>query len=603
MTMQDLYKGFKKVAEDDLKATLRHENGHELNIAKSGLSKKQKVQLEKLPLHQAQGTEEIQDPTERLQTQVDLEDKKLQQLQSEMQAAKEAGEPLVPQYSEAPAYQLKRQIEGEQPVGPIDYLVPNLTLTKPGEESLSGNEILKRRLEEQQARELDKQLQLQKPVLTQPELLKEEYEKQTTEGLAKQPAPSEAQLKQAAAPSAPTGMPREIIAPAKALTAEAVKVMAPDEVISSPYTSVMQKINAHNQMFMDSVKRKAAADEEFQRSMRNNTIDVNRVYHDMSTGRKIRTIIGMLLGGMAGGILRTENPLQKMLNEEIERDVNAQKQDKSDKMNLYKMHYERLGDEGMAHQQAANNLRQAALMEMEYAMGKLGPESQMGRLAIQSAANQLRLQNQQAISGIAALEQRKKIQGLINSGKTQNIDPSELVNFLVTDDGSKAKVLEEIRDAQNLSANANKILNLFDKAAEERGVGGHLKNFPGVWRRSEYANSLEQLLDPFFKDIAGQNREATKQATFKRIIPEFMDKEGDIPIKRKALIDWMRATQSAPVSKSYGLPLEKFSSTTWTDPTIEKENQFIDYAKRNLGNPDPIVQKRVNFIKNKYGLK
>ena len=160
---------------------------------------------------------------------------------------------------------------------------------------------------------------------------KEQYAPQVEQGLAAQPEPTQAELQQAQAPSQPEPQPIPPKAPAlerpgQALMSEAIKTMKPEEIISSPYTNVMQKINAHNQMYMDSIRKKAQADEEFQQQMRDKKIDPNRVYHDMSTGRKIRTIIGMLLGGMAGGILRTENPLQKMLNEEIERDVNLQKQ-------------------------------------------------------------------------------------------------------------------------------------------------------------------------------------------------------------------------------------------------------------------------------------
>jgi len=63
--MQDLYRGFKKVNEDEQRAVLKHENGHELVIAKSGISKKQKRALDKLPIHQAEGT-----PIEEEQPQV-----------------------------------------------------------------------------------------------------------------------------------------------------------------------------------------------------------------------------------------------------------------------------------------------------------------------------------------------------------------------------------------------------------------------------------------------------------------------------------------------------------------------------------------------------
>lgn len=581
--MQDLYKGFRKVAEDEGSATLKHENGHELNIAKSGLSKKHKIALEKLPLHQADGTQESADQqlseTDKLKQWSNQQSESLQDVGREIKQA--VAQDIVAGATENQPANFRQQLE---------LAHPNQTTPEFSAHSYAPKD----------------QLQTQSVLIPQEVPQVEQYAPQAEQQLA-EPQTTEPEIKQAEAPSAvdtqtlPPPTP-SIQAPGKTLMAEAVKVMTPEEIISSPNTNVMQKINAHNQMYLDSIKRKAAADDEFQQQMRDKKIDPNRVYHDMSTGRKIRTIIGMLLGGMSAGILRTENPLLKMLNEEIERDVNLQKQDKTDAINLFKVHYERLGDEGAAHQQAANNLRAAALMEMEIALGKLDPNSQMGRLAIQSAADTLRLQSQQARAGMAALEQRKKVMSMLNSGQMQNVDPAELVNILITDDGAKAKALEEIKDAQNLSANANKIINNFEKAAKDRGFYRSAKSV--VTREMpESVAVFEQSLDPFFKDIAGQNREATKRATFDRLTPGPWDSEADVLRKKEALINFMRATKAAPVSKSYGLDLDKFATTSWTDPSIERENQFIQYAKQNAKNPDPKVQQRVQFIQRKYGVK
>lgn len=585
--MQDLYKGFKKVSEDENSATLKHENGHELNIAKSGLSRKHKVALEKLPLHQADGTELGNGKTDDLSEVDKLKQWSNQQSENLQDVGREikqaVAQDIVAGATESQPETFRQQLELAHPSQPTPH---------PG---LSAHSYVPQQPLQTQSVLAPQEL----PELTQ-------YAPQAEQKLA-EPIATEPEIKQAEAPSAidtqtlPPPAP-SIQAPGKALMAEAVKTMTPEEVISSPSTNVMQKINAHNQMYLDAVKRRAAADDEFQQKMRDKQIDPNRVYHNMSTGRKIRTIIGMLLGGMSAGILRTENPLLKMLNEEIERDVNLQKQDKSDAMNLFKIHYERLGDEGAAHQQAANNLRSAALMEMEIALGKLDPNSQMGRLAIQSAADTLRLQSQQARAGMAALEQRKKVMSMLNSGQMQNVDPAELVNILITDDGAKAKALEEIKDAQNLSANANKILTAFDKAAKDRGLYRASKSF--VTREiPESVAVFEQSLDPFFKDIAGQNREATKRATFDRITPGGWDSEDDVLRKKEALINFMRATSAAPVSKSFGLDLDKFNKTTWTDPIVQKENMMKDFAKRNENNPNPTVQRNVRYIKNKYGIK
>lgn len=46
---------FKKIDEDEKSATLQHEGGHQLKIAKKGLSKEHQEELDKLPMHLAKG--------------------------------------------------------------------------------------------------------------------------------------------------------------------------------------------------------------------------------------------------------------------------------------------------------------------------------------------------------------------------------------------------------------------------------------------------------------------------------------------------------------------------------------------------------------------
>ena len=47
------FKGFKKVADDQEKATLQHPDGHQIHLVKSVISPKLRHQLNKLPLHQS----------------------------------------------------------------------------------------------------------------------------------------------------------------------------------------------------------------------------------------------------------------------------------------------------------------------------------------------------------------------------------------------------------------------------------------------------------------------------------------------------------------------------------------------------------------------
>jgi len=87
----------------------------------------------------------------------------------------------------------------------------------------------------------------------------------------------------------------------------------------------------------------------------NGHIDPNHFHDSMSTGQKIRTAIGMLLGGMGSGITHTENPVMKWMNQQVDRDIEAQKS----KVNSIYQHYNnQLGDAN-----AAEHFTRATLLQ------------------------------------------------------------------------------------------------------------------------------------------------------------------------------------------------------------------------------------------------
>jgi hypothetical protein len=130
--MQHLYKGFKKVAEDQQKAFLKHDNGHELHIAKSGLSKKHIKALEKLPLYQAEGTQEIpeqsvnpeeyKDLAQWSEEQKNVEEPKTAQPQEVAQEATKPEDTVAPEAAMTPSEKaLTPKMVPEETKKPLTY--------------------------------------------------------------------------------------------------------------------------------------------------------------------------------------------------------------------------------------------------------------------------------------------------------------------------------------------------------------------------------------------------------------------------------------------------------------------------------------------------
>lgn len=65
-------------------------------------------------------------------------------------------------------------------------------------------------------------------------------------------------------------------------------------------------------------------------------IDPNQFMDNMSTGSKIATALGMLVAGAGSGLLHQENPVSKWLNSQVDRNIQAQKENLGQKNNIFR---------------------------------------------------------------------------------------------------------------------------------------------------------------------------------------------------------------------------------------------------------------------------
>lgn len=103
--------------------------------------------------------------------------------------------------------------------------------------------------------------------------------------------------------------------------------------------------------------------QDFQHDLDNGHI-TPKTYGDLfaqkSTLGKIGTIFGMILGGAGAGLTHQPNALLEMMNQEIGRDLEAQKASASNKQNMYKLNLEQqMNQAQMTHMSHENNLTDA----------------------------------------------------------------------------------------------------------------------------------------------------------------------------------------------------------------------------------------------------
>jgi hypothetical protein len=138
-------------------------------------------------------------------------------------------------------------------------------------------------------------------------------------------------------------------------------------------------------------KNNQKKDQEFEKAFADNKVDPNRIWHNMSTGSKVSASIGLILGGIGAGLSGGPNTALQMMNNAIDRDIEAQKNDQGKAMTLWKMNREAVGNDMQATLMTQNQLLTAAkfkisqaqatttnaLAQQQLAQAKLGIDQQI----------------------------------------------------------------------------------------------------------------------------------------------------------------------------------------------------------------------------------
>ena len=285
-------------------------------------------------------------------------------------------------------------------------------------------------------------------------------------------------------------------------------------------------------------------------------INPNHFWESKSSIGKVSTAIGLILGGAGGGLTHQENPALKFLNQQVERDVDAQRSNIANRhtlLNAYMKQFDNL--------QVATNMTKATELgiyasQLEQAAAKAADPAAKAR-ALQGYA-QLMTQIAPLVQQAQVLRMAQGGGGQGGSGGQQQTDPAAFVPHLVPKDHQEA-TYKEIERAQDTRRMGKNIMDAFDKTAEENTVvrrAGGLRGDPGSLL------ALHQALQPTFKDLEGTVRQSAMDNTFKNVTPERGDTAHRIEEKRQALAEYLKSKASAPRAKSYGIDLERFGSTS-----------------------------------------
>lgn len=320
--------------------------------------------------------------------------------------------------------------------------------------------------------------------------------------------------------------------------------------------------------------------QSFMNDVQNGHIDPKRYIGSMDTGKKLQTAIGLILGGIGGGLTGQENPALKFLNAQIDRDIESQKSEMGKKENLLSMNMRQFGNLNEAMNMTRVQMLDMANSKISEAAAKA--QDPMAKARAMQASGQLTQQAAPIMQQIAANK-------TLAAGAFNSKDPSSLVQYKVPKE-HQAKVFSEIEAAQNTKHMKENILKSFEEAAKENTV---VRTGAGLLRTPGSVLSLHQNMQPTFKDLEGTVRQAAMDNTFKNITPMPGDTEHKIEQKRQALQEYLKAKQSAPTAKGFGIDLSQYESTGGLSA---QQKEWSNWADKHPNDP------RAKALKQKLGL-
>ena len=321
---------------------------------------------------------------------------------------------------------------------------------------------------------------------------------------------------------------------------------------------------------------------------KNQKIDPNRYFSNMGTGQKIGNILGILASGVGSGLSGGPNLALNMIHDNIEKDIDAQKESLGQKKTLLSENLAKFRD--LEDAMKMTRVQQADMLAAKLDEASARAASPMAAARMQQAKGALMAKYEPEIEEMA----RKNATNSALAMSGGNIDPAMLVAQKVPKEHQKA-VFDEIEAAENTKHMSGQIMEAFEQAVNENTV---MKTGAGFLRTPGSVYALHQHLQPTFKDIEGTVRAAAMDNTFKNVTPAPGDFEYKISQKRNMLRQYLKAKASAPTARGYGIDLGKFKSTS-TDPMISLEGQQlaeVQAAKRNPNDP------RAKLILKKYGV-
>ena len=323
------------------------------------------------------------------------------------------------------------------------------------------------------------------------------------------------------------------------------------------YQQQAQAIQAQYAPRIAALDQKQAAAEQ---AYRNGMIDPNRALNSMGTGAKITAAISVLLGGLGAGLTHTSNGALDIINNSIDRDIEAQKVNLGKQGSLLSLYHQQYGDLANAQSAMKLDLLTATKMQIEKASAQSGS-------AIAQANGQIAMGQ---IDGMIAQKKHEiamndLVRSLGNGAQAGDPMANALKIRLIVPEHQQEAAFKQLGDAENHAKQSAIIMAGFDQANQDNTLGN--RAIHSGFEPASVAR-MQTAIMPYLKDSAGRINEQELERT-DALIPKPGDSAQKIAQKKLGMQQYLSEKSSFPLLRPYGINVPDMTGSA-AGPAIRK---------------------------------
>lgn len=332
------------------------------------------------------------------------------------------------------------------------------------------------------------------------------------------------------------------------------------------YNEHQLREKAHQLAYESEAKDLDSQNDKLFQAAQSSKIDPNKFWNEKSTGSKIATALSMIFGGALAGRTGQPNMAAQYLEKQVQNDLEAQKNDQSSKMNLYKMGLEKYKDRQSA--EAFHNLQAYTMLQsqIKQAAAKFGgPQAQaLADQAVGELESKKALLKPQLIQQGATLKMMQELSGNTGAAPGNLIDNNRWTALRMTgllkpeDESAATKEATKAAEGESLRKSLTDSFNKLNTPG-----AGHLT--PGL-RDAE----MQSLAGVLARVSEGRfNLQESKQQ-IEAIMPQLKDvlNPGIRQERLRKLNQLIDATVQTPTLDRFGL--RRYPKSIKTSPPVIK---------------------------------